>query len=63
MTGGWLAIVQGFAGMRVRNDQLHFAPFLLKWNSYKFRIQFRGRFNSIRVDQNGTNLTLLSRTK
>ncbi len=61
MTGGWLAIVQGFAGMRVRNDQLHFAPFLpKKWNSYKFRIQFRGRSIQVRVDQNGTNLTLLS---
>ncbi|GAW99875.1 glycoside hydrolase family 65 protein [Secundilactobacillus mixtipabuli] len=61
MTGGWLAIVQGFAGMRVRNDQLHFAPFLpKKWNSYQFRIQFRGRSVQVKVDQDGTHLTLLS---
>lgn len=61
MTGGWLAIVQGFAGMRVRDDQLHFAPFLpKKWNAYQFRIQFRGRSIQVHVDQNGSQLTLLS---
>lgn len=61
MTGGWLAIVQGFAGMRVRDDQLHFAPFLpKKWNAYQFRIQFRGRSIQVYVDQNGSQLTLLS---
>lgn len=61
MTGGWLAIVQGFAGMRVRNGELHFAPFLpKKWGSYQFRIQFRGRSIQVHVDQKGTQLTLLS---
>ncbi|WP_461243197.1 glycoside hydrolase family 65 protein [Secundilactobacillus muriivasis] len=61
MTGSWLAIVQGFAGMRVRNDQLHFAPFLpKKWNSYQFRVLFRGRSIQVRVDSTGTKLTLLS---
>lgn len=61
MTGGWLAIVQGFAGMRVRDGELHFAPFLpKKWDSYQFRIQFRGRSIQVHVDQKGTQLTLLS---
>ena len=61
MTGGWLAIVQGFAGMRVRNDQLHYAPFLPKnWTSYRFRQQFRGRVIEVSVDKSATNLKLIS---
>ncbi len=61
MTGSWLAIAQGFAGMRIRDDQLHFAPFLpKKWTSYQFRIVFRGRSINVKVDQSGTSLTLLA---
>ncbi|MBJ7660522.1 glycoside hydrolase family 65 protein [Weissella confusa] len=61
MTGAWLSIVQGFAGMRVRDDQLHFDPFLPdKWQSYSFRFLFRGRLLSVAVDQNGSHVELLS---
>ncbi|GAK47135.1 maltose/trehalose phosphorylase [Secundilactobacillus oryzae JCM 18671] len=60
MTGGWLAIVHGFAGMRVRDGELHYAPFLpKKWTSYEFRQLFRGRLIEITVDQTGTKLNLL----
>lgn len=60
MTGSWLAIVQGFAGMRIRNDQLHFDPFLpQKWESYQFRQLFRGRLIDVTVDQSGTQIKLL----
>lgn len=61
MTGSWLAIVQGFAGMRVRHDQLHFAPFLpKKWNGYRFRLNFRGRVIQVSVGNDGTHLKLVS---
>ncbi|HJE30997.1 MAG TPA: glycoside hydrolase family 65 protein, partial [Weissella confusa] len=61
MTGAWLSIVQGFAGMRVRDDQLHFEPFLPdKWQGYSFRFLFRGRLLSVAVDQNGSHVELLS---
>lgn len=61
MTGAWLSIVQGFAGMRVRDDQLHFEPFLPdKWQGYSFRFLFRGRLLSVVVDQNGSHVELLS---
>jgi maltose phosphorylase len=61
MTGSWLAIVQGFAGMRVREDRLHFAPFLPKsWNAYQFRINFRGRIIQVHVSSEGTKLTLVT---
>jgi maltose phosphorylase len=43
MAGTWMSIVEGFAGMRVRNGQLKFNPFLPKnWNSFAFTIGFRG---------------------
>lgn len=43
MAGTWMAIVEGFAGMRVRNGQLHFHAFIPKmWKSYAFHVQFRG---------------------
>ncbi|GGL60954.1 glycoside hydrolase family 65 protein [Sporolactobacillus putidus] len=61
MTGSWLAIVQGFAGMRVRHDQLHFSPFLpKKWSGYRFRLNFRGRVVQVSVGSDGTHLTLVS---
>lgn len=61
MTGSWLAIVQGFAGMRVRSDQLHFHPFLpKKWQHYQFRINFRDRVIDVAVTKEGAILTLIS---
>ncbi len=61
MTGSWLDIVQGFAGMRVRDGQLHYAPFLpKKWDSYQFRQMFRGRILKVKVDKHGTKIDLVS---
>lgn len=60
MTGGWLAVVQGFAGMRVRNGQLHYAPFLpKKWQRYSFRQVFRDRLIEVAVDQSGAHFKLI----
>ena len=43
MAGTWMSVVEGFAGMRVRNGQLVFQPFLPKnWNAFSFSIGFRG---------------------
>ena len=61
MTGSWIDIVQGFAGMRVRDGQLHYAPFLpKKWDSYQFRQQFRGRVIEVTVDKDGAKAELIS---
>jgi len=60
MTGGWIAVVQGFAGMRVRDGKLHFAPFLpKKWNHYSFRQVFRDRVIQVTVDESGANFKLI----
>ncbi|MBE9467002.1 MAG: glycoside hydrolase family 65 protein [Bacteroidetes bacterium] len=50
MAGTWLAIVQGFGGMRVKNGELNFNPTIPKqWDSYSFNINFRGYLLNIEV--------------
>lgn len=50
MAGTWMSIVEGFAGMKVRNDQLQFNPFLPKqWSSFSFNIGFRGTQLKIKI--------------
>lgn len=52
MAGTWMSVVEGFAGMRVRNDTLHFNPFLpVKWNSFSFNILFRGSILNVRIER------------
>lgn len=57
MAGTWMSVVEGFAGMRVREGQLQFTPFLPgKWQSFAFNIRFRGRVLKIKVSQQGVNI-------
>ncbi|NNC82339.1 MAG: glycoside hydrolase family 65 protein, partial [Flavobacteriales bacterium] len=43
MAGTWMAFAKGFAGMRVKDGELYFDPFLPEhWKGYSFRIKFRG---------------------
>ena len=50
MSGSWLAIVQGFAGMRYDHDQLRFHPQLPKnWQRYQFKLNYRGRLLAVDV--------------
>lgn len=61
MTGSWLAIVQGFAGMRYGHDQLKFNPFVPdNWQDYSFKINYRGRLIKVYVSHDEIKLTLIS---
>jgi maltose phosphorylase len=52
MAGTWMSIVQGFAGMRIKNNKLYFQPFLPEqWNSFTFHIGFRGDILSIKISK------------
>lgn len=54
MAGTWMSIVQGFGGLRVRNDMIILNPFLPpKWSSYSFKINFRGALLNIQVNLEG----------
>ncbi|HEY0245201.1 MAG TPA: glycoside hydrolase family 65 protein [Mucilaginibacter sp.] len=61
MAGTWMSVVEGFGGMRVRNDKLSFHPFLpAKWQSFSFNVGFRGTLLNIKVNKDGVNIRHLS---
>ncbi len=63
MGGTWMAFVQGFGGMRVRNGQLHFKPFIPEgWNSYSFRLNFREAHLEFKMDKSHFRVYNHSRT-
>lgn len=52
MAGTWMSVVRGFGGMRAKDDQLHFNPFIPdQWKSYSFRVEYRGRVIKLRVSK------------
>ncbi|WP_428330536.1 glycoside hydrolase family 65 protein [Mucilaginibacter sp.] len=61
MAGTWMAVVEGFGGMRVRDGKLSFKPFLPgKWSSFSFHINFRGSVFNIKVSKGGVQIKNLS---
>ncbi|MFP9114117.1 glycoside hydrolase family 65 protein [Flavobacterium sp. RHBU_3] len=59
MAGTWMSIVEGFGGMRVKNDTLHFEPRIpAQWNGYSFKINFRGQVLKVSVQADATHFTL-----
>ena len=55
MAGTWLSVVQGFGGMRIKNDKVYLSPFLPpEWKGYSFHIVFRNTRMKIEIDTNGT---------
>ena len=60
MSGSWLAITKGFAGMRTVGG-LSFAPFLPDcWEGYSFKFNYRGSVLQVRVADGSATFTLLS---
>jgi maltose phosphorylase len=52
MAGTWLSMVEGFGGMRVKDDQLYFNPVLpKKWKAYTFKITFRQVLITVKVEK------------
>ena len=59
MAGTWMSIVEGFGGMRVKNDALHFEPRIPKdWKGYSFKINFRNQILKVSVHQTETKFVL-----
>jgi maltose phosphorylase len=53
MAGTWLTIVQGFGGMRVKDNKLVFKPHIPEnWSAFAFNILFRENQLNIRVEKN-----------
>lgn len=61
MGGAWMAFVKGFGGMRIRSNKVSFAPFIpSKWQSYAFRVNFRGVTLKINVNKSEVCIENLS---
>jgi maltose phosphorylase len=64
MAGTWMSIVEGFGGMRVKNDALHFSPKIPKeWKGYSFKINFRNQILKVAVSQKETSFSLEGNTE
>jgi len=59
MAGTWMSIVEGFGGMRVKDDALHFTPRIPEqWDGYSFKINFRNQILKVSVQANETKFSL-----
>jgi len=61
MGGSWLCIVQGFAGMKIRNDRLYFSPNMPgNCSKLTFRIQIKNSMMEIQITKKDIKYQLLS---
>ena len=59
MAGTWMSIVEGFAGMRVKNDMLSFEPRIPKqWDGYSFKVNFRNQILKVTVEKDQTQFEI-----
>ncbi|WP_178983257.1 glycoside hydrolase family 65 protein [Winogradskyella helgolandensis] len=59
MAGTWMSIVEGFGGMRIKNDTLSFEPKIpAQWEGYSFKVNFRHQIITVSVSQNETQFKL-----
>jgi alpha,alpha-trehalose phosphorylase len=60
MAGTWMGVAYGFAGMRVVDGAVRFAPTLPKqWQHYQFKMHLHGCLLQVRVDAGCTEYRLL----
>lgn len=61
MAGTWLSIVQGFGGMRIRNDRVSLSPVIPEaWESFSFIMRFRNKPLKIEVTEKDVLITNFS---
>ena len=59
MAGTWMSIVEGFGGMRVKNNTLSFTPRIpVQWEAFSFKVNFRNQILKVIVYQNETHFEL-----
>jgi maltose phosphorylase len=61
MAGTWLAIVEGFGGMRILDNKLYFTPQIpVNWKSYSFHARFRGILFEVKVTKDFVSIINMS---
>lgn len=60
MGGTWLAIVYGFAGLRIKESGLYLDPSLPEqWQSFNFHFQYLGRLINIHIEKDAVSYELM----
>jgi len=63
MGGNFMAIVYGFAGLRIKEDGIYFAPAIPKqWEEYKFQINYEDSQIKVKVNMKESIYTLVKGT-
>jgi maltose phosphorylase len=58
MAGSWLAITHGYAGLMIKNNNLHLDPIIIpKWQAYSFKVLFRKNLLTIRITKKNIKIT------
>lgn len=61
MGGNYMAIVYGFAGLRIKESGYHFSPFLPdKWTGYQFKVHYEDSVIKVKVNSGSCQFTLVS---
>ncbi|WP_418604249.1 glycoside hydrolase family 65 protein [Hwangdonia sp.] len=61
MAGTWMSIVEGFGGMRVKDNKLSFTPKIPEqWEAYSFKINFRNHILKVDIGHKQTHFEILS---
>ncbi len=64
MAGTWMSIIYGFAGMKIQDGIISFAPFIPeKWQSLSFRVRFRENLLNITVTKNEISIANLNKNE
>ena len=57
MAGTWISIVEGFGGVRIKDDMLIFNPLIPdKWKTYSFKVWFRENLLKVKVTSEGISI-------
>lgn len=60
MAGNYMAIVYGFAGLRIKEEGLYFSPIIPKqWEEYRFKINYEDSQIMLEIDKKQSKFTLL----
>lgn len=61
MAGTWLSIVEGFGGMRIRDNKLHLNPVIPDaWKSFSFKMRFRNSLIEVTTSNSTVEIANLS---
>jgi maltose phosphorylase len=61
MAGAWLAVVEGFSGMRIVDSRVHFNPLIpVNWKSYSFHVRSNNAQIEVSVSKDSVSINNLS---